>query len=55
MRRIVTRIMVLAACSLALGACQDDEEKVARHLSRGSAYQQEKDYSAAIIEYKNVL
>ena len=55
MRRIVTRIMVLAACSLALGACQDDEEKVAGHLSRGSAYQQEKDYSAAIIEYKNVL
>ena len=55
MRRIVTRILVLAACSLALGACQDAEEKVAGHLSRGSAYQEEKDYSAAIIEYKNVL
>ena len=55
MRRIVTRILVLAACSLVLGACQDDGEKVVEHLSRGSAYQDEKDYSAAIIEYKNVL
>lgn len=55
MRRIVIRIMVLAACSVVLGACQDDEEKIAGHLSRGSAYQETSDYSAAIIEYKNVL
>ncbi len=55
MRRVVTRIMVLAACSLVLGACQDDEARVAEHLSRGSAYQKDGDYAAAIIEYKNVL
>ncbi|MCH8890000.1 MAG: tetratricopeptide repeat protein [Myxococcales bacterium] len=55
MRRIVTRILVLAACFLVLGACQDDAEKVTMHLSRGSAYQKTKDYPAAIIEYKNVL
>ncbi len=55
MRRIVTRIGVLAACALVLGACQDDEEKVVKHLSRGSTYQTAKDFPAAIIEYKNVL
>jgi len=55
MRRMLTRIVVLAACSFALGACQDDEEKVVEHLSRGSAYQKAADYPAAIIEYKNVL
>jgi len=55
MRRIVTRILVLAACSLVLGACQDDGEKLAEHLRRGSDYQAAKDYPAAIIEYKNVL
>jgi tetratricopeptide (TPR) repeat protein len=52
---MVTRILVLAACSLVLGACQDDGEKVVGHLSRGSEYQQTKDFPAAIIEYKNVL
>ncbi len=55
MRSIPKRILVLAACSLALGACRDDQEKIADHLSRGSDYQQQKDYPAAIIEYKNVL
>ena len=55
MRRIVTRILVLAACSLVLGACQDDGEKVVEHSSRGSGYHKAKDYPAAIIEYKNVL
>jgi len=55
MRRIVTRIMVLAACSLLLGACQDDEAKIAGHMSRGADYREAKDYSAAIIEFKNVL
>jgi len=55
MRRMVTRILVLAACSFALGACQDDEEKTVEHLNRGSAYQKAGDYPAAIIEYKNVL
>jgi len=55
MRRMLTRILVLTACSLILGACQDDEEKVVEHLSRGSEYQKAKDYPAAIIEYKNVL
>ena len=55
MLRIVTRISVLAACSLVLGACQDDGEKVEGHLSRGSAYLESQDYPAAIIEYKNVL
>ncbi len=55
MRRVFTRIGVLAACSLVLGACQDDGEKIVEHLSRGSTYQKEKDYPAAIIEYKNVL
>ena len=49
MRRIVTRILVLAACSLLLGACQDDGEKVVEHLSRGSDYQEAKDYPASII------
>jgi len=47
--------MVLAACSLALAACQDDEARVAEHLSRGAEYQKGNDYAAAIIEYKNVL
>ena len=55
MRRIVTRIGVLVACSLVLGACQDDGEKIVEHLGRGSAYQKAKDYPSAIIEYKNVL
>jgi tetratricopeptide (TPR) repeat protein len=55
MRRMFTRILVLAACSLVLGACQDDGEKVVGHLSRGSEYQQSKNFPAAIIEYKNVL
>jgi tetratricopeptide (TPR) repeat protein len=55
MRRIVTRTFVLTACSLVLGACQDDGEKVVEHLSRGSDYQMERNYPAAIIEYKNVL
>ncbi|MBW2542671.1 MAG: tetratricopeptide repeat protein [Deltaproteobacteria bacterium] len=52
---MLTRILVLAACSFALGACQDDEEKAVEHLNRGSAYQKAGDYPAAIIEYKNVL
>ncbi|MBW2693387.1 MAG: tetratricopeptide repeat protein, partial [Deltaproteobacteria bacterium] len=55
MRRMLTRILVLAACSFVLGACQDDEEKAVEHLERGSAYQKAQDYPAAIIEYKNVL
>jgi len=55
MRRIVIRILVLAACSLVMGACQDDAEKAVEHLSRGAAYQTAKDYPSAIIEYKNVL
>jgi tetratricopeptide (TPR) repeat protein len=52
---MLTRILVLAACTFVLGACQDDEEKAVEHLERGSAYQKAKDYPAAIIEYKNVL
>jgi tetratricopeptide (TPR) repeat protein len=52
---MLTRIVVLAACSFALGACQDDEEKAGEHLERGAAYQKAQDYPAAIIEYKNVL
>ena len=55
MRRMVTRVLVLAACSLVLGACQDDEEKVAEYLSRASAYQEAKEYPAAINEYRNAL
>ena len=55
MQRKVSRILVLGACLCVLGACQDDQEKAAEHLSRGSAYQKQGDYPSAIIEYKNVL
>ncbi len=55
MQRMVSRLLVLGACFFVLGACRDNEEKVADYLARGSTYQKDGDYPSAIIEYKNVL
>jgi tetratricopeptide (TPR) repeat protein len=43
------------ATALVLSACQGDEEKFAEHMSRGGEYTAERDWPAAIIEFKNAL
>ena len=55
MRNYINRLLMVALAALALGACQAKEEKLAEHMSRGDQYIDQDEFSAAIIEYKNVL
>lgn len=51
------RLLSVAVCLVVLVAlaCGSDPERVAEHLERGGTYREEKKWSEAIIEYKNVL
>src|SRR4026207_1514099 len=54
--RLFESITILAAATVLASACSRDPEATKRdHLPRGDQYLQDKQDSAAIIEYKNVV
>ena len=54
--RLFESITILAAATVLAAACSRDPEATKRdHLRRGDQYLKDKQYSAAIIEYKNVV
>src|SRR5262245_48733548 len=46
---------IVALVGALLFGCRTDDQKIADHLSRGEAYQNDKKFNEAVIEYKNVL
>jgi len=54
--RLSESITILAAAAVLAAACSRDPEAAKRdHLRRGDQYLKDKQYSAAIIEYRNVV
>ena len=54
--RLFDSITMLTAAALVASACSRDPEATKRdHLQRGDQYLKDKQYSSAIIEYKNVV
>src|SRR5262245_43425527 len=54
MRVRSSRLFLLAALVLVTG-CRSNQEAIADHFQRGEKYRDDKKYSEAVIEYKNVL
>jgi len=50
-----TRLILLATLLLALAACEDSEDRAARHLQNAEALMAEGDPRAAALEFRNVL
>jgi tetratricopeptide (TPR) repeat protein len=55
--RSLARVALVGALAgvLALAGCQNQDTKLAEHMSRGDAYLKENKASEAVIEYKNAL
>lgn len=55
--RTLARVALFGALAgvLALAGCQNDEAKLAEHMTRGDAYMEDGKTSEAVIEYKNAL
>jgi tetratricopeptide (TPR) repeat protein len=55
MRSVCIRPLIFLIALLWLTACQDEQAKLAEHLSRGEAYVEEERFPEAIIEYRSAL
>ncbi len=55
MRRALRLAPILLALLLALPGCRQDEARIAEHMERGAAHQEEGKHEEAILEFRSVL